>query len=159
MKGTAIDPLSLSGQLIEFVPHWKYLGTTFFTGNQLTFSSKPELSCFYCSFNSLLSCVRKPNELVLMNLLYANCVPSLTYASEVKDVTSCEMQEMNTALNDAIRRIFSYNRWESTRLLRQQLGFPNVTEIFQKRRDRFLTKCMESDNIIIRLIVTLAIDY
>ena len=86
IKGTAIDPLSLSGQLIEFVPHWKYLGTTFFTGNQLTFSSKPELSCFYCSFNSLLSCERKPNELVLMNLLYANCVPSLTYASEVKDV-------------------------------------------------------------------------
>ena len=74
-----------------------------------------------------------------MNLLYPNCVPGLTYASEVKDVTSREMQEMNTALNDAIRRIFSYNRWESTRLLRQQLGFPNVTEIFQKRRDRFLT--------------------
>ena len=70
----------------------------------------------------------------------------------MKDVPNREIQEMNVALNDAIRRIFSYNRWESTRTLRQQLGFPNITEIFQKRRTRFLEKTAQSDNALIRFI-------
>ena len=91
-----------------------------------------------------------------MNLLYSNCIPNLTYAAEVKDVTSREMQKLNTALNDAIRRIFSYNRWESTRELRQQLGFPNVTEIFRSRQTRFAMKCQRSGNSVIRFIHTLS---
>ena len=110
MKGKSVDPLVLNHESIEFVSQWKYLGTTIVAGNHLTFSSRSEMSCFYRSVNSLMSSIRKPNELVLMNLLYANCVPGLTYASEVKDVPNREIQEMNVALNDAIRRIFSYNR-------------------------------------------------
>ena len=83
-----------------------------------------------------------------MNLLYSNCVPSLTYAAEVKDLTSSEMQECNVALNDSIRRIFSYNRWESTRTLRQELGFSNISEIFHSRRDAFISKCLKHGNRI-----------
>ena len=104
-----------------------YLDVTIVSGAKLSFSCKKELSNFYRSFNCLLSAVRKPNELVMMNLLYSNCVPCLTYAAEVKELTSSEFHESNVALNDAIRRIFSYNRWESTRTLRQQLGFSNIS--------------------------------
>ena len=101
----------------------------------------------------LLSTVRKPNDLVLMNLLYSNCVPCLTYAAEVKELPSSEMQSSNVALNDSIRRIFSYNRWESTRTLRQQLGFLNITEIFQSRRDTFVSQCLKlwSNKVIFSL--------
>ena len=74
-----------------------------------------------------------------MNLLYSNFVSCLTYAAEVKELPSVEMQSSNVALNDSIRRIFSYNRWESTRTLRQQLGFLNITEIFQSGRDSFVS--------------------
>ena len=100
--------------------------------------------------------LQKPNNLVLMNLLYSNCVPNLTYNAEVKDASSIsarELQDLNIALNNAIRRIFSYNRWESTRQLRQELGFPNVTEIFRNRRSKFLTKCTTHDNDVVRFIV------
>ena len=86
-----------------------------------------------------------------MNLLYSNCVPSLTYASEVKDLTSSEMHDCNVALNDSIRRIFSYNRWESTRTLRQELGFSNITEIFQSRRDTFCLKPGNRNKVIFSL--------
>ena len=75
-----------------------------------------------------------------MNLLYSICVPNLTYCAEVKDLSSANMHKCNVALNDSIRLIFTYNRWESTRHLRQQLNFPNIYEIFHSRKCRFLEK-------------------
>ena len=54
------------------------------------------------------------NELVLMHLIYANCVPGLAHAVEVKIFPNNELNDFNVALNNRICRIFSYNRWEST---------------------------------------------
>ena len=157
-KGLSVEPLILNSQPIEFVSQWKYLGATIVTGDCVSFSTQSELSTFYRSFNSLMSSTRKPNELVLINLLYSNCVPNLTFAAEVKDISSKQLQDLNTALNNAIRRIFSYNRWESIRHLREQLHFPNVTEIFQKRRRKFLANCEEIDNDVLRFIVFILIN-
>ena len=134
MKGRIIDPLTLKNEPMEYVTKWAYLGVTVVAGTNMSFSCRRELSNFYRSFNSLLSAVQKPNEVVLMSLLYSNCVPCLTYAAEVKVLTSSEIHDCNVALNDSIRRIFSYIRWESTRTLRQQLNFQNVPEILSARR-------------------------
>ena len=91
-----------------------------------------------------------------MNLLYSNCVPVLTNAAEVKVIPNVEMHDCNVALNNCIRRIFSYNRWESTRFLRQQMSFPSITEIFYSRSARFITKCLngETQNEVIQLLAT-----
>ena len=117
----------------------------------MAFSHKPPLSSFYRSVNSLLSSIRKPNEVVLMKLLYINCVPCFTYASKVVEYNSGTMSNLNVALNDAIRRIFSFNRWESTRALRQQLGYPNICDIFYTRQKSFLAKNAISPNGVIRV--------
>ena len=140
----------VNDQPIEFVHEWKYLGCTVTSGKKFSFSSQPHLRSFYCAINSLLGAVRRPNDLVLMKLLYSNCVSVLTYCAEVRDLSSSETNSYNVALNDAIRRIFSYNRWESTRFLRQQLGYPNITEIFDSRTRNFLRRCQTSPNPIIK---------
>ena len=92
-----------------------------------------------------------------MNLLFSNCVPCLTYAAEVVDYGSSEMHAFNVAVNDSIRRIYSYNRWESTRSLRQQLGFPNVYEVFESRKRSFLAKNSEIQNHVIRELTSFAL--
>ena len=84
-----------------------------------------------------------------MHLLYSICVPTLTYAADVKLFPAAEMNACNVALNNAIRRIFSFQRWESTRALRQQLNYQNVYEIFESRRSRFANKCQHSSNQVI----------
>ena len=155
MKNLIIDPLMLDNKPIEVVTEWKYLGTTISSGRNMSFSTRSELSAFYRSFNSVMSAIQKPNSLVLMNILYSNCVPNLTYAAEVKDVSSRELIDLNVALNNSIRRIFSYNRWESTRALRQQLNFPNITEIFHQRRRCFISRCQRSENLIILFLIGL----
>ena len=89
-----------------------------------------------------------------MKLLYAICVPQLTYASEAVDVTytSRQLQPMNVALNDSIRRIFGYNRWESTRFLRLSFGYPSLADIFHARSSKLRRKLRNIDNpTLIRL--------
>ena len=145
IKGKNVTPLTLYNKPLEFVPQWTYLGVTIVAGSSLTFSCKNELSSFYRSLNSLLSSIQKPNELVLMKLLYTNCVPVLTHGAEVKIIPNQELNDCNVALNNGIRRIFSYNRWESTRYLRQQLSFPNITEIFHSRSRKFIAQCLNGE--------------
>ena len=148
----SVNNLYLNEQPVEFVHEWKYLGCTVVSGKEFSFNAKPHLRSFYCAVNSLFGAVRRPNDLVLMKLLYTKCVPILTYCAEVRVHTGNVTNSYNVALNDAIRRIFSYNRWESTRSLRQQLGYQNITEIFDSRTRSFLTRCQNSPNPIIKFV-------
>ena len=132
--------LLLNGQSIEYVSEWKYLGCLISSGKEFSFSCKSDLRAFRRSANSILSSLRKPNEQVLMKLLYSFSVPILTYASEIKTFSYSDMHDCSVALNNAIRRIFSYNRWESIRTLRQQFGYHDLTTTFALRKRKFLSK-------------------
>ena len=151
-KNVVVSPLLLNDQPIEYVHEWVYLGTTVVAGKSLTFSSANDLRSFYRSSNSVLSVVRKPNKLVQMKLLYSMCVPILSYAAEVKVLKYNDMHSCNVALNDAIRRIFSFNRWESPRELRLQLNRPNLYDIFATRKAKFTKNCQNSSNVILALL-------
>ena len=94
--------------------------------------------------------LHKPDDCILLHLLYSNCVPIMTYASAVKTFSSREMQDCNTALNNAIRRIFSYNRWESIRTLRETFGYKSLTEIFHVSSTRFIKSLTNHPNRLIR---------
>ena len=147
-------PIHLNGETIEFVDTWKYLGCSISSGSRLSFSIKRDLCSFYAASNSVLRRVGKPSEPVMMTLLYSHCVPHLTYCAEVKDLLAKDMHKCNVALNDSIRFIFTYNRWESTRFLRQQMNRPNITEIFHARKRRFSDRNKQSENSVIRFLST-----
>ena len=89
-------------------------------------------------------------ENVLMQLLYTNCVSILTYGCAAKEFSASEMSSCNTAINMAIRKIFSYSRWESVRLLRQMSGFDSIYEIFEKAKSKFIRLASCSSNGIIK---------
>ena len=125
---------------------------TIVSGSKLSFTTSNQLGAFYASSNSILRSIKKPNQLVLMKLLYTNCVPNLTYCSEFKELSNADMNKCNVALNDSIRKIFTYNRWESTRQLRQQLNYPNIYETFDSRKRKFLRNNAQSSNDVIRRI-------
>ena len=148
VKSNVINPLTLNGKKLDFVPEWRYLGVTVVAGNNLSFSIRPALASFYRAVNCVLSALHKPNELVLMNLLYSNCVPILSNAAEVVELSTSELRDCNTAINNTIRRIYSYQRWESTRCLRTSLGFPSIYEIFSRRSQNFLKGNLNSRNDI-----------
>ena len=137
-KPTQFESLFLNGLAISAVQECKYLGVNLLAGKEFLCSSRKSLAAFLCSANTILNVLNKPSEVVLMQLLYANCIPILTYCCEIKKFNGREMTSMDVALNNCIRKIFSYNRWESTRALRRAFGYDSVTEIFSKRKTLFL---------------------
>ena len=148
--------LFINDQQIEFVSEWKYLGATLTAAKSLSFSPKRDLSNFYSSFNSIHNSHTRPSELVLMSLLYSNCVPCLTYAADVKNLPASDMSKCNSALNNAIRRIFGFNQWESIRTLRSQFGYPDIYTIFEKRRLSFYTQLENSSNGVLKLFLSIS---
>ena len=130
-----VEPLKLNNEPIHFVTEWKYLGCLITSEKQLSFSSCNDLRSFHCSANSILTTVKKPHEPTQMHLLYSFSVPILTYTAEVKCLSYNEMHKCIVALNDAIRRIFSFNRWESIRSLRLALGYDDLFTIFTKKKE------------------------
>ena len=79
-------------------------------------AQKPR-SAFFRSSNSILSVLHGPSNDVQMKLLYTICVPNITYACEVATYNHKDKESMHVAVNDAIRKIYSYNRWESVKEL------------------------------------------
>ena len=117
--------------------HLSYLGTSIVNDKGFSFSCERELTKFYRASNSILKAVSKPSGEILLQLLYSNCIPILTYACAVKQYPSKLMQHCNTAVNDALRLIFGYHRWERIRVLRESFGYKSLADIFGFARKKF----------------------
>ena len=116
------------------------------SGDKFRLSVVEDLRGFFGSVNSILSCIQKPKEHVLMQLLYSNCVPKLTFGAPVKELNSSEMNQYNVAFNTAVRRIFGFQRWQSIRQLREVYGFDSIEMLFVKARKRFYAGMVAHDN-------------
>ena len=122
-----LSKLSMNGAPVEYVTSITYLGVTICSQKSFSLSAKNDLRNFYRSANSILNAINKADD-VMIHLLYTNSVPTLTYACGVKSYSSRELQDCNTALNNALRKIFTYNRWESVRELRESFGYETVQD-------------------------------
>ena len=67
------------------------------------------------------------------------------------------MCKFNVAVNDAIRKIFSFNCWESVRTFRAGLGYPDLYTIFANRRSSFLKGLLITNNHVLNLIGNLGL--
>ena len=99
--------------------------------------------------------MRKPSNEVMMKLLYSIAVPNLTYACDVIDFK--DMHRLHVAVNDAIRKIFGFNRWESVTTLRQSLGYRSITEIFDQRKKSFENRLTNIGNTLILSLANISI--
>ena len=82
-------------------------------------------------------------------------VPILTYAAEVKAFSAADMHNCTVALNDSMRKVFSFNGWESIRTLRQELGYPDLTTIFAQRRNKFRSQVYLVNNRSLSALLSL----
>ena len=128
------------GKQLDLVKEYKYLGVTIVSGKTFSTAVLRPLIRFRSSANTILNVPHASSEPVLMKLLYCICIPHLTYACDVISYSVKQMQSLNVALNDCIRKVFGYNRWESVRFLRLSFGYPSVTDIFAARARSFYAK-------------------
>ena len=135
---SSIHALTINGGNIEFVDQIKYLGAWIVSNPYLSFSHEEDMRSFYRAANSVLNQLHSPDELISMHLLYTHCVPCFSYAAGTKEYTSKQMIDCTTALNDAIIKIFTFQRWESVRTLREGFGYKSLSEIFANSSNKFV---------------------
>ena len=145
-----IKQIKINGSIVEYVSTVKYLGVTIESNKGFAFSEKNELRSFYRASNYILSAIQKPSKEILVHLLYTNCVPIITYACEIKSLSSPDINACNTAINNALRKIFSFNRWESVRSIRENFGKQSIDDIFAQTRMKFLSALSSHSNSILR---------
>ena len=144
------DALKLNGGVIEMVNSWKYLGFYLLNSNgSLNFDPREELKSFYRASNCMINALHKPSEEVLMRLYFSNCVSVLTYGLEVKEYLARDMRSIHVAMNDGIRKIFGWNRWESIRELRSSFGYRDIYAMAESRRKGFTSSFRLLNNPIL----------
>ena len=146
------SPLLLNGEQLEFVDTYRYLGVDVCTGKSLSFSAVNMVRTFHRAANSILYSRVKPCNEVLLKLLYTNCVPIFTYASAVREFNAADMHRCHVAINNAIRKIFSYAVWQSIRHLRISYGYKCIYELFALNKSRFLANVQTSTNTFVRFL-------
>ena len=144
------------GKELHLVDQYKYLGVSIVAGKNFSTCNLRSLIRFRSSANSILNAPHSSSEPVMLKLLFSFCVPHLTYASDVISYSARQMQPMNVALNDCIRRIFGYNRWESVRFLWLSFGYPSVTDLFFTRSRRFYAKLSGISNSTLKQLAQMS---
>ena len=134
------------------------LGRNIWQNSQLDLI-RPDLSSFFRATNAVLNVLSGAHEQILLTLLYANCVPILTYACSVKNYSASDMSDCNLAINNALRKVFGFTEWESIHILREIFGFKSIYFIFKKAQDRFLVSCHHHQNPIISFIASIIYAY
>ena len=77
--------------------------------------------------------------IIYILLFFTNCVPILAYGLEVKEYLARDLRSLRVAMNDGIRKIFGWNRWESIRELRNSFGYDDIYIMAEKRRRKFMS--------------------
>ena len=135
---------------LQQVENYKYLGVELNAGKSIGFSVVNVLRSFHRAANAIFYNRVKPSNDILMKVLYSNCVPIITYASAVREFSSNDMRRCHVAVNNAIRKIFSFSVWESIRHIRMSYGYKSIYEIFALSKTKFLTSASQSSNTLVR---------
>ena len=146
---SAVHTIILGDNPLEYVSEYKYLGVLLCADRTLSFSVVDTLRAFHRAANSILRNRVKPENAILLKLLYTNCVPIITYACAVREFSATDMRRCHVAVNNAIRKIYSFAVWQSIRQIRIDNGFKSIYEIFSLAKSKFAAMAPKSSNLIV----------
>lgn len=118
-----------------------YLGMTLKSGPTFSCCVIETLGKFYRALNTILRIDGRSDDMVVLRLLEAHCLPILTYGIEILHVTdSDDKRHMRVAYNSIYRKMFGYSYRESVTLLQHSLGRKTWEEYVEERVGSFNTR-------------------
>jgi len=124
---------------IPWVEQFKYLGVVFNAGRVLSVDPMSVTRKFYAALNSLLGKCCNCAEPVQVELVKSYCLPLLSYCLGALELNCSAIRDLAVAWNNAFRRIFHYNRWESVKQLQYFCGCLDFKHLYDLARYRFLS--------------------
>ena len=137
----------INGIEIDWVDQWRYLGVDLKSAKRFDCAVTEKVKSFYRCLNSILRVEGRSNDMVLLRLIEAHCIPILTYGIEtihVADRDAC--RSLRVAYNSVYRKIFHYRQYESVTDLQHSLDRLTWEELVQERTDGFLKRAHLNDS-------------
>jgi len=139
---------------ISWCERVKYLGC-YFNCRTADIDVSPCLSKFYGSFNSILSALGcKGNEMLSVFMVRQYCLPSMMYGSEIWYINDNNLRSLDTAWNNAFRKIFNGFWRENVKPLLFYCKCLPITFLANLNKLLFWKKLMVFDNPIVRWLAT-----
>ena len=102
-------PIYLNGKVIDWVDGWVYLGVTLKCGLSFNCSVVERVRKFYRCANAIFRIEGRSDDLTMLWLVEAHCVPILSYGMEIVHISdSSERSKIRKAYNSLFRKIFGY---------------------------------------------------
>jgi len=154
-KPLAACNLFLSGVAVTWVNSLKYLGIVFNANSTMNIDSSYLKRKFYASCNSVLSKSKYASEVVKLQLVKSFCLPYLTYCIGALDISDNIVRQLGVCWNDAFRKIFGYQRWESVKELQYYCGELSFPYLYRLCKWNFIADLKKKNNSCINIITNL----
>ena len=145
-RSTDIEPMFVNNCSIQWVNSIKYLGLNVLSGKSFDIDFSEQRRKFFISVNSILNKCTFTSDIVKLELAENHCLPILMYCIEATNVNSSKLRELNSWWNSVYRKIFGYNKWESVKILINQLGRLDLHHIVNLKRILFIKRSLMSSN-------------
>ena len=117
------------------------------SGKRFGCAVSERVKSFYRCLNSILRVEGRSDDMVLLRLIEAHCVPLLSYVIEMTDVADRnERGSLRVAYNSIFRKIFGYRHFESVTNLQHALGRQTWEELIEKRKSGFTSRARTCDD-------------
>jgi Reverse transcriptase (RNA-dependent DNA polymerase) len=133
----------IAEQIVSWVEGCKYLGVSFIARSHLLVDVAPIKRKFYAALNSVFSRSSTLHEPVKLQLVHSFCLPLLVYCVGALELSVSSLRELGVCWNDAFRKIFGYNRWESVKVLQFFCGCLDFVHIYDLFRLKFLSQVVK----------------
>lgn len=143
-------PMVLDGAAIQWTDRIKYLGLTLVAGVKFKIDLADARRKFFVSTNTILNKCKYTCDVVKLELMESYCLPILMYGLECLNLNKALIKEINSWWNSVYRKIFSYNKWESVKLLICMMGRLDVHHLINMRRLLFIKRVSECQNSVMR---------
>ena len=135
----------------------KYLGLNFSSGPSLMLDHKHLnlMHKFDAAANAICSHVKFASHMSVLFLLETFCLPLLSYCCEVLVYRKQQISQLNVCWNNAYRKAFKCNLWESVKELQLFCERMDLKHIFAFRKLPFCWKASRLDNRVMKACYSL----
>ena len=101
----------------------------------------------YRSLNAILRIEGRLDDMVMLRLLEAHCIPLITYGVETIVIADRDQKRsLRVAYNSIFRKLFNYRYFESVTNLQHSLGRPTWEELVESRQHGFMQRARSCEN-------------
>jgi hypothetical protein len=143
-------PMLMYNECIMWGKECCYLGVTIVSGKEFVTNVETRRRKFCSAANDILSLRSVLSEECIMHIINVQALPILAYGAAVWKIGFEMKRRIGVCLNDCVRKVFNYKRYESVRQVLHGFGMLSMEDFMIRSRLLFISNVLRSDRQVVR---------